>query len=549
MKHTIILLSYLLISSLLVGQEVNLNSHNVQNTLQNHKTKAIHEHRLDGTLTNHKYHDTGELGNSVKNVYSFDDDENILSSAVYIWYEDDWFLLYSYVYTYDTNGDLITYSYNWYDYLSEGRIGENIEQKYTYNAVGNVTSYENYWFPIYHAYEMWYKTTYEYDSDGELVLCTELLTKDEEIDDWYFINKVEYEYNDNDYVSVETHLDWEESTNTWVFEKRFEYTYDNSGNRLSEIWSHWDEGLNQWIYFIKEESEYNSNGILITFTESRWNEDREWQYWYKTEYTFDVNGNQTLLLNNEWDIESSEWEYDYKDEYSYDDSGNLILYIYSRWAFGSQWIYNSKEEFTYDSNGYILSHIDYAWGWYGGGDEWVARWKKEYIFDNVGNIILYEEYHMELPDLIWVNFLKMEYEYDMETFIDDVLYQQNAFESVYNYNYDLVNVPIKYKEYTDDNGTWELRNEKSFYYSHPFLNIPDDDVIVYPNPASDFFLFAAKYPMDIKTIELYDLNGKEALRQNGPNNRIDVSHLSSGVYLYKIYSSDEVFSGKVVVRN
>lgn len=77
------------------------------------------------------------------------------------------------------------------------------------------------------------------------------------------------------------------------------------------------------------------------------------------------------------------------------------------------------------------------------------------------------------------------------------------------------------------------------------------DVSIYPNPTSDYLTinFHNYIAMD-GMVRFYDVSGKEVMsaQLERASNVLDLGHLISGEYIYKVYDGkDEIFEGKVVV--
>jgi hypothetical protein len=72
-------------------------------------------------------------------------------------------------------------------------------------------------------------------------------------------------------------------------------------------------------------------------------------------------------------------------------------------------------------------------------------------------------------------------------------------------------------------------------------------ISIYPNPANDFLQVSSEET--ITGIEVYNLIGKKVISKSKLiNNKIDVSHLSKGVYVLKVLSNDIVGSRKIIIE-
>ncbi|MFB9057947.1 T9SS type A sorting domain-containing protein [Mariniflexile ostreae] len=71
---------------------------------------------------------------------------------------------------------------------------------------------------------------------------------------------------------------------------------------------------------------------------------------------------------------------------------------------------------------------------------------------------------------------------------------------------------------------------------------------VYPNPANDYITILSA-DVKISSAEIFSLLGQKVLSQNmSKNNRIDVSHLSKGIYMLKISSDAGSLTKKIIIE-
>lgn len=71
-----------------------------------------------------------------------------------------------------------------------------------------------------------------------------------------------------------------------------------------------------------------------------------------------------------------------------------------------------------------------------------------------------------------------------------------------------------------------------------------NDIIVYPNPASEFVHLKTKKPID--SIEIYNILGGKVLKTT--DQKIDVNNLQSGLYFIKMYSGNKQLTKKIVIE-
>ena len=72
------------------------------------------------------------------------------------------------------------------------------------------------------------------------------------------------------------------------------------------------------------------------------------------------------------------------------------------------------------------------------------------------------------------------------------------------------------------------------------------DVKVYPNPANSKINISSQFKID--KIDLYDMLGKLILTNKSESNVIDVSAITNGMYLLKIYSGERSSTKKLVIN-
>lgn len=226
---------------------------------------------------------------------------------------------------------------------------------------------------IFDAYEK-RKETFLYDSYGNL------------------ITRIKSEYNDGEWEDVDKN----------------DYLYDSNGNLVSTILSVSENS--EWKPDDKYEYSYDSNNTLIfsIWTEIEDNNSSD----NKIDYSYDLNGNliseiESFGYNNQWDVER-------KTDYSYDSKGNLISEI-SSYESDNQWIEERKIDYLYNSNGNLISQVIYE-------DELgpIQEFQKdEYSHDSNGNFVSLMFYRW---DNEWVNYAKLEIEYDLSVSIENIAF-------------------------------------------------------------------------------------------------------------------------------
>ena len=74
----------------------------------------------------------------------------------------------------------------------------------------------------------------------------------------------------------------------------------------------------------------------------------------------------------------------------------------------------------------------------------------------------------------------------------------------------------------------------------------NDKVSVFPNPAGQTIFITHQDGLQIESVELKNLNGQSVIFERTQTNRLDISHLASGVYTLKAKAGEKIFIKKVV---
>lgn len=73
------------------------------------------------------------------------------------------------------------------------------------------------------------------------------------------------------------------------------------------------------------------------------------------------------------------------------------------------------------------------------------------------------------------------------------------------------------------------------------------EIKVYPNPTNNYVLIEGLSSEEIKKVTVFDLNGKNANMVLN-NNQIDISSLSSGIYMLKIETKEGTVLNEKIVK-
>jgi len=65
-------------------------------------------------------------------------------------------------------------------------------------------------------------------------------------------------------------------------------------------------------------------------------------------------------------------------------------------------------------------------------------------------------------------------------------------------------------------------------------NVLEENLVIYPNPAKDMITISSSIALNNAVYTIYDITGKQVLNANLNSNTINVSKLSTGIYVLKI---------------
>lgn len=78
---------------------------------------------------------------------------------------------------------------------------------------------------------------------------------------------------------------------------------------------------------------------------------------------------------------------------------------------------------------------------------------------------------------------------------------------------------------------------------------PKETLICYPNPASEYIMIQSANGSSSRTLDLYDIQGRIVLsRELNGNKQVAVSHLSKGLYIYRIKEDGIIHHGRIIIE-
>jgi len=369
----------------------------------------------------------------------------------------------------------------------------------------------------------WHKAEYLYNETG-LTIEYDHFFFDEILETWDTATKIFYEYDENRNMKKSFSINWNSVDSIWEDNHYSTYGY-NSKNQLSNyIYTTWNDMTEEWVDVYKIEYHYNADDLLeLIYDYSGLHDSVEWKLGEKVEYTYDMDNNLTQIVASNLIDDEENWQAYFQQLLSYELDENVSSIISQDWDKNkNDWDNYDKEEYEYDSNG--NNTIAYEFSWSEAGSTWRENFKANNTFD-----LSYDYNELILPGHNFFPYNNL----------DEIHTNVNMFTG-------------STRQVFGQNG-WENWSKNTYYYSEQEVSgiayLNSNDFAVYPNPADGYIFIENKNGTVQAIVEIFSLSGKKLLNQqiNGVE-KVDISHMNSGIYIYKIKSNKEVISGKLIVK-
>lgn len=323
---------------------------------------------------------------------------------------------------------------------------------------------------------------------------------------------------------------------------RTTYTYDEYDYYLTEELTEVNYG-DGWQEFSLLTYDYDFSGNVIEIV-AQIMEDGGWENEARASYTYD-DDLVTEVIIQEW--ENGNWENETKEVYNY--SGDVTTVLYWDWN-GSNW--SSDELFTYTRTDNTI--------------ELVMQYMEGGAWQNEGKQIITLNFNERVTEILeqewegtsWVNDELTTYNYEGDVFPSKTIQEWNgsAWEDnkLFTYEYD-ENGNAKHGESKEKLGSqWMIADgdiemffgdgNKIVYYGYivdveyvDLTSVNENNAVpsfmVYPVPAhGEVFIEADGF----QKAEIYGLTGQKLVESL--SEKMDVSSLSQGVYLLKVYDRE-----------
>lgn len=360
-----------------------------------------------------------------------------------------------------------------------------------------------------------------------------------------YINKYDKHNNiiESQLSEFETYLD------TIAPKHRNYYSYNDQYLLDSIAYYFWDNSIGKWLFKTKEEFEYNSLNMISKKITYEWDTtNKKLQYFSKTEYTYDSNKNLTLILTDIYDAANQKYYTDEKNEYTFNNAGKLLTENLYKFFHPSEKLVNIYKKINdYDTKNNLISEKIFE------GDVTSVNLYEnkhdEYSYDEFNNLKEHINYKMNpVGELLPIR--KIEYTYNTTNTSNEILLPKADFYlNLINdkFSHQLINVNVSFY----NNNNWANSNFIYFFYSENASsiqnNIENNNSILYPNPAKNYFQIKdldIDYPAVIEIIDYKGRLIKTTIIE--PNELINIQNLSAGQYFYNIRSGNKITTGNFV---
>ena len=322
-----------------------------------------------------------------------------------------------------------------------------------------------------------YRTVYTYDEYDYYLI--EEYTKIDEGDGWVDFSMIMYEYDFNGNVLEAVAMSVDDS-GVMENDSRASFTYD--GDQLSEaVYQEWEDGA--WENETKEVYTYNGDITTVLYWDwngNNWSSDELW--------TYTRTGN-TIELVMQY-MQGGAWQNEEKQLITLNFDEKVTEILDQDWV-GTSWVNDELTNYNYEGNVFPTKTVK-EWE----GSAWEDHLKFEYTYDGSDNAV--SGLCLGYGGYDWVS-----HDGDIEMVFG------NGEKSNEYYGF---SVDVEYVDLTRVN-----ENAAAIF-------------MVYPIPAENEIQIQAE---GFQKAEIYSVTGQKMIESQ--QNNMNVSQLSSGLYIIKVY--------------
>lgn len=392
--------------------------------------------------------------------------------------------------------------------------------------------------------------------------------------------KYKYKYDDKSNEIYSINLEKQDDKNWNIISESFKKYHENGilADHIYHFYGKSGNNNNEPEYFYHIINECKSYNITETIWQYKSHIEDEWVNEKKYLYEFDNKDLVTYEKRFVWSIEKNQWVNQFEGNFLYDDS-LLIFESWNEWN-NENFQPNSMAEYEYLNNrlihiiqeSYFMSDAkwhDYAEYRYEYNDygtqilnEFIShglKTRRNQIFTDSINRFNGSLYQIGDENNNWLNVQKIERKYETTSQTDisqfwnkDIQDWKNSEMSIYKF--DDIGNPVEklYFYWESNNNKWKKESRIIYFWSPKAINANhitrNDEIILYPNPASDEITIENLSESNSDFI-IFDQNGikaKTGLLDKDKPSQININDLISGFYIIRDTES-RLFSKKIII--
>lgn len=336
---------------------------------------------------------------------------------------------------------------------------------------------------------------------------------------WKNTDRSTYTYNTN---NNPTEILNEEFTGSWVNDSKQLITYTSAKKIETNIELDWNAGA--WENDRKDIYTYATNGDCITHITQN-GAINTWNNSYKRTFTYNANHLVTEIIAESWN--GASWDLDERVTYTY--QGTKLLSALYQNRIGGSWVDESKRTNTYNGNKLETCLLEYA-----SGGVLANNTLYEYTSNAITTVIVNG---YDIVSSSWLKTYKLNINRNSHKQITEI---DNDTWNVGDF-WETVNNTQRYRFFYEDYETGINDLSKNLQTS------------VYPNPAKNSLNVTLNWKTPLEaSLSLFDINGRTLYNENLSKSssqqvKIDVSHLTSGIYFVNIKTKEGQSTKKVEI--
>ncbi len=243
------------------------------------------------------------------------------------------------------------------------------------------------------------------------------------------------QYNNEGNPITYTDYTWNTLTNAWDYSSRIIEVYDVNGNMTEWIYDEWDEGTSSWQPYEHDSLKYNSANVLI---EEAWNYYNKLNHTWFTGYLYRYNGAGVLIefYYLYWDYQTYNIEEGFRTLNTLNTQNDPVESVSQEYDTISEgWINSSRVLYYYSSEKLVKETFDY-WD----GSAWMLTSQRLYTYSN--NLVSEAvDQYWNSGTSSWINSTKLMYTYNSNSYVTEEVQQQwtggawnNYSKRTYQYN-------------------------------------------------------------------------------------------------------------------